>query len=384
VLPGSVAEIGAAAFSSSGLSTLALPSGLGSIAASTFASTPLTSISIPDTVTNIGDSAFFFCAFLGSVTLPAGLISIGDSAFYLSGLASVTLPDDVISIGDGAFESCGALTRVSIGKSVTTIGDEAFAYGLVLSAITVAPANPAFLSLGGALFDKPLTTLIQYPLGSFASSYSIPNGAQRIGDGAFGGCSHLRTVTVPNGVTNIGNGAFSECLDLSSVSLPGSLTSIGTDAFSDCNSLLIITIPPGVAALGDYAFGWCSKLKDVYFQGNAPSGDSTVFQSDSGTAYYLPGTTGWGSSFGGLPTALWTLPSPLILNHEAGFGAESNGFAFTVSWATNLSIVVEASPSLASPAWTPVATNTLMGGQFHFSDSQWTNYAARFYRVVSQ
>ena len=44
------------------------------------------------------------------------------------------------------------------------------------------------------------------------------------------------------------------------------------------------------------------------FPGQRPqSADSDVFYSDSNvTVYYLPGTTGWGSTFGGRPTALWS------------------------------------------------------------------------------
>ena len=50
----------------------------------------------------------------------------------------------------------------------------------------------------------------------------------------------------------------------------------------------------------------------IYFAGNAPSLDGPdVFRDDNdATVYYLPSTTGWGSTFGGLPTALWQPPPP--------------------------------------------------------------------------
>jgi hypothetical protein len=38
--------------------------------------------------------------------------------------------------------------------------------------------------------------------------------------------------------------------------------------------------------------------------GGAGSTDNTVFYGESGTAYYLLDTTGWGSAFGGWPTAV--------------------------------------------------------------------------------
>jgi len=120
----------------------------------------------------------------------------------------------------------------------------------------------------------------------------------------------------------------------------------------------------------------------VYIQGNAPFVDSYAFDgTHNATVYYLPGTTGWGPTFGGRPTALWSLPYPLILNNSASFGVNANGFGFIISWATNIDVVVEASTDLANLSWIPLQTNTLTGGSSYFSDPQWTNYPGRFYRL---
>jgi hypothetical protein len=61
----------------------------------------------------------------------------------------------------------------------------------------------------------------------------------------------------------------------------------------------------------------------------------------------------------------------------------TNQFGFVISWATNASVVVEASADLAQPIWTPVGTNTLTDGSSYFSDPQWMNYPGRFYRLRS-
>jgi hypothetical protein len=73
----------------------------------------------------------------------------------------------------------------------------------------------------------------------------------------------------------------------------------------------------------------------------------------------------------------------VILASGDSFGLQSKGFGFIISWATNASVVVEASPTLTGPTWFPVATNTLTGGTSSFADPQWTNYPGRFYRLRS-
>ena len=70
-------------------------------------------------------------------------------------------------------------------------------------------------------------------------------------------------------------------------------------------NLTTVTIPTSVTSIGDKAFADCSRLAGVHFQGNAPSLGSAVFTgANNATVYYLPGTAGWGKTFGGRPTVL--------------------------------------------------------------------------------
>jgi hypothetical protein len=81
---------------------------------------------------------------------------------------------------------------------------------------------------------------------------------------------------------------------------------------------------------------------------------------------------------------LWYLPTPLILTGDDSFGVLNNSFGFTISWATNVSVVVEACTNLANPIWTPLATNALVSGTTYFSDSIPPALPKRFYRVRAQ
>jgi hypothetical protein len=142
-------------------------------------------------------------------------------------------------------------------------------------------------------------------------------------------------------------------------------------------------IGKSVATVGDMAFYICTSLAGAYFAGNAPSLGMQVFTGDTIVkVYHLPGTIGWGTTFGNRPAALWLLPYPVILTTAPSFGVQTNRFGFIISWATNVPVVVEASVNLAS-AKHPVSTNSLTDGWSYFSDQQWTNYPARFYRLRS-
>jgi hypothetical protein len=270
------------------------------------------------TVTTIGEGAFYECAFLDSVTIPDSITDIGERAFRFSGLTSVTVPGSVTSIEPGTFSDCTSLTNATLDSGVTNIGNNAFQ-----------------------------------------------------------GCFGLVQVTIPDSVTSIGDVAFAGCIALTNVTLPAGLTSIGSIAFSD-TPLTNVTIPAGVSSIETNAFQDCIELTSVFFQGNAPVADSSVFTNVNATVYYLPGTTGWSNQFAGLPAVLW---DPLIQTSGAGFGVQKNQFGFNITGTNNFTVVVEASTNLTGTVWSALQTNTLTHGVFYFNDPQWTNYSSRYYRL---
>ncbi len=338
-------------------------------------------ISIPDTindlpVTSIGYEAFGYCTNLTSVTIPNSVTSIGTMAFHGCTLTSITIPNSVTNIGSIAFGGCKNLISVTIPSSVISIKEAAFSQCPSLTNVMILDG---VISIGRLAFSG-CTNL---------ANITIPNSVTGIGSRAFTGCSSLVSISIPDGVTEIPHGTdlfgmFSRCTSLTNVTIGNSVTNIGQYAFLGCTSLSRITIPDDVHSIWYGVFRDCTNLSSVYFQGNVPSGSSFPFSDVGGsrpTVYYLPGTTGWGRTFGGRPTALWVRPNPVILSGSVGI--QTNQLGFTISWATNNSVVVEASTTLTNPTWSPVATNTLSGGTAYFSDSQWTNYPTRFYRVRS-
>ena len=235
------------------------------------------SYTIPGSVTSIGELAFSYCTGLTSITIPNSVTNLGIGAFEESSLTSVTIGNSVTNIADFAFDSCISLTNVTIPNSVTAIGHDAFTqcYGL--------------------------------------TSITIPNGVTSIGGGAFSDCEYLTNVTIGNGLTSIADDAFDSCSSLTSVTIPNSVTSIEGYAFFQCTSLTTVTVGNSVTNIADFAFEDCTSLRGLYLQGNAPGLGWSVFSGDTNaTVYYVPGTAGWGPTFGGLPTARW-IQAPTIL-----------------------------------------------------------------------
>jgi hypothetical protein len=357
----------------------------------------LTNITIPSSVTELGDDAFAECTNLMTVALPSSVITVGTGAFsFCKSLTNVTLSNGVISIGDYAFYGCASLTDITIPGSVTNIGNSAFvtstwggAYGFSgssrLTAIMVDPENTNYSSAGGVLFNKNQTTIVQYPAGKAETDYTIPRTVTSIGDSAFYGCTSLTNITISGSVRRIEDNAFAKCINLIRATIPDGVTSIGHYTFFACESLANAMIPSSVTSIGHFAFYYCTNLTGLFFNGNAPSlASSDAFDGASNAiVYYLPGTTGWGTTYGGRPTVPWFLPNPVILSWCSSFGVQTNTLGFIISWATNLSVVVEACTKLANPSWSPVSTNTLPGGWSYFSDPDWTNYPVRLYRIRS-
>jgi hypothetical protein len=67
--------------------------------------------------------------------------------------------------------------------------------------------------------------------------------------------------------------------------------------------------------------------------------------------------------------------------NEASFAAHAKQFGFNIAWSSGMSVAVDVCTNLADPTWYPLQSNTLTGSSLYFSDPQWRNRPAGFYRL---
>lgn len=301
-IPGNVASIGDYAFyACRNLTSVTIDNGVTSIGNEAFIDCEgLTSISIPNSMGNIGYYAFRNCSSLTSVTIPESITSIGNGVFSgCTALTNVTIPKNLTTIGNNAFSNCSGLTSVPIGSSVNSIGNYAFSGCTSLTSFTIPNsvtsigeypfsgcyfAKNSFINnstlidqdnWGATICDEEThdgllirdnTTIKCRPL---ATSVTVPNSVNSIGDDTFYGCTSLSSVTIGNGVRSIGHRAFNYCTSLTSITIPNSVNIIGyieepfsdaetrfteTGVFLGCSNLTTIIIPQSVTKIQASAF----------------------------------------------------------------------------------------------------------------------------------
>lgn len=185
---------------------------------------------------------------------------------------SYAVKDDTEEIGDNAFWGCAFLRNVAVPNTVERIGDEAFARCISLESVCI----PASVEKIG---KNPFVDLDSKVINNESEAYVIENKILYSADRTrLVSClTDAAMVIVPKKVRVIGSLAFTRRAKLKKVQLPDGLERIGRDAFSDCDALEEVVIPASVKAIAPYAFGGCESLKKVTFLGEVQSLSRTAF-----------------------------------------------------------------------------------------------------------
>ena len=201
----------------------------------------------------------------GAVTVPSNVTAIADHAFYGCGnITSLTISQGVRTVGEYAFTGCSSMRNIAIPASVKSIGNWSFDGCSRLERIETAADSPYFCSVGGVLFNHDQTTLVRYPEGLNASSYTVPSSVKTIGTAAFSNCMGLKKLTLPSGVTMIRDNAFYQMKNVTSIAIPATVTSIGNSAFYSAQGLKTLTLETKNPSIAANAFRNTSIARILY------------------------------------------------------------------------------------------------------------------------
>lgn len=261
--------------------SFSLPSNVINITPYAFYGSGLTSASINKEVTSIGEDAFGNCTSLTSITVDGDNVNYSSSDGILLNKAgtelicypagkigeSYAVGASVTSIATHAFAYNPYLNTVTIPIATTSIGAGAFNGCTGLTTITVDGSNANYSTSEGILYNKDQTTLICYPAGKIATSFSdFPNTVTAIGDYAFYMQPYLTSVTIPATITSIGNSAFQNCSALSLVYAlrTESVPTGGTSMFDGNANPRKIMVIKGKGADHKAALNWSNYENQIY------------------------------------------------------------------------------------------------------------------------
>lgn len=215
----------------------------------------ITSLTLGDDVEVINDDAFSGCTGLKNVELPPNITYLSGFG-NCTGLKAISIPSKVKTIGNSAFSGCTGLTSLAIPSNVERIGFSAFR----------SCQNILSLELSEGLRVIEGHSFVEC---TSLASLAIPNGVDSIGseyenDGAFSGCTALKTVSLPRTIKHLGRSTFSNCKALIELILPEGLTTINTELCSGDTKLAKVVIPSTVNTIYGWPFESCKDLEDVY------------------------------------------------------------------------------------------------------------------------
>lgn len=236
----------------------------------------ITEVQLGESVEFIGDAAFSNCECLWTVNFPANLKYVGDSAFNNAVLHSENgfkFPEGMLYIGDSAFRSAFKEGTVSIPASLLVIEDGTFA-NMFVSAFVVDENNPNYASVDGVLYDKGITSLINYPADKQDVLFEIPDTVTDIREEAIEVTNTLEKIVIPASVSSIEEGtervcnySMSQAKNLTEIHTNEGLLEIGDTGLYLCENLKTLGLPKSLTNIEAKALTFCDSLTEIRYAG---------------------------------------------------------------------------------------------------------------------
>ena len=291
------------------ITQLTLPSTLEVIANNNIYQTDkLTEVTVPAAVSYVGTLTFSYCDVLTKVTF-TGLCPVFGPRTFVSTAKDlvVYVPDDQLDAYKAALPE--GLNIQSSGKNAVDarvrVSESDFEFDAATGTIKKYNGTASYIeipaTIGGvqvktigqkAFYQHPYMTVVIIPEGVetlemysiFAGSglyrVELPSTLKTIGNNALWG-AELDSVKLPEGLEKIGDGAFTNGMysKVEELIIPDSVTSIGKEAFKGCTPIKII-IGANVQSLSEGAFGALNYVEEVVIRNtNGMTIDPKAFQS---------------------------------------------------------------------------------------------------------
>ena len=252
----------------------------------------ITKVVIEEGVASVGLYAFYGCSRLTDVSLPESLKSIEAFAFPgCSSLKEITVPENVNKIENNSFNNCRSLININVVKengSFSSLNGVLFNKNQTVLIKYPAGKQQTVYTVPG--------TVTEIGGNAFAGAakladITLPDSINKIGLSAFSGTAFYNRKNFVNGVLYLGKcvidvdtnitychlregteviaeGAFLGCSKLKSIIIPTSVTAVDTCCFMECGALETVYLPKSITAIGKSAFSGCSKLQNVWYGGD--------------------------------------------------------------------------------------------------------------------
>ncbi len=305
-IPKNAVSLGKNAFEDcKALAELTFPKGVSLVGKSAFCNCGIKRVRFLGDV-EFSEHAFLYCSSLCEVIIDGALIGVGNEAFRgCLSLKSVTAANGSRAasgvIGYRAFYGCSALEHVTVSYGISKIASDAFSFCTTLSALELPESmntveGSAFSGCTSLEYIRSAAASLEVKSDAFENCTSLnfvkTNGDIAIGEGAFSGCSALKSFDVGGSVYEIEENAFLGCAALESFTASGTTDSVPKsysasidEAFRDCKALKTLTVPMGVVEVGRYAFKGCLSLTSVVFPSTVTAVGSFAFSGCTALEY---------------------------------------------------------------------------------------------------
>ena len=208
----------------------------------------LVSVILPDSVTSIGKGAFLYCDKL-KIFRAIGIKRIENQTFANNTeLAEITFNSgiDFSNFGNDTFTGCFKIKKIELSDGTSYHADN-----LLSALITDKPVHPVVRAVAESIYQSvKVENGVLYKLHVNLKSFELPEGIKYIEKSCFLDKKGIVSVNFPASLEQIKSNAFGNCINLEQIILKNGNTVIDEGAFRGCSNLKSVVIGEQIYQLG--------------------------------------------------------------------------------------------------------------------------------------